>query len=43
MLDEALAMGLYVRVGQQGEGWWNSDVYPIVISNQPIPKHGYRY
>lgn len=42
MLDEARAMGLYVHVGRQGEGWWNEAVYPIIISNQPIPPHRFR-
>ena len=43
MLDEARALRLYVHQGELGTGWWNSTTFPVVISNHPIPRHGYRY
>jgi hypothetical protein len=42
LLDRVRAMGLYVHVGAYGEGWYNSGTFPIVMSNEPIPEHGYR-
>lgn len=41
-LDRLRAMGFSVHVGGYGEGWYNSDTFPIVISGPPIPAHHYR-
>lgn len=48
--DEALdtlarvrSLGLFVRIGERGAGWYYHRTFPVIVSCEPIPAHCYRW